>query len=102
MLTKWFKKKVAQWARESWEADKQKSEIIPETAVSRDVDHNTIPKIRVGLIGAMNGRILEVATATQVHGHNHYDWKTEMYIVPEDQSLGAAMATVMLMKGLEK
>jgi len=73
-----------------------------QALVTRDVDHNTMPKLRVGVIEAMNGRILEVATATQMHGHNHYEWKTEMYVVPEDQKLSEAIAVVMLMKGLEK
>lgn len=67
----------------------------------RDVDHNTMPKIRIGVIEAMNGRILEVSTAIP-NNHNHYDWKTEMYVVPEEQKLSEAIALVMLMKGLEK
>jgi hypothetical protein len=101
MLIKWLKKKVAQWARESWENEKQKNEVEIQVAVPRDVDHNTMPKMRIGVIEALNGRILEVSTAIP-NNHNHYDWKTEMYVVPEDQKLSAAVSTVMLMKGLEK
>lgn len=68
-----------------------------------DVAHDTTPRIRIGVIQAMNGRILEVATATPIPGpHSHYDWKTEMYVVPEEQKLSEAIALVMLMKGLEK
>jgi hypothetical protein len=48
----------------------------------------------------MNGRILEIAIATQTH--SHYDWKIEMYLVPEGQKLSEAIATVMLMKGLDQ
>jgi oxalate decarboxylase/phosphoglucose isomerase-like protein (cupin superfamily) len=70
---------------------------MPSTA-----EHNTTPKVRIGVIDAMNGRILEVATATPIPGHNHYDWKMEMYVVPEGQMLSEAIAVVMLMKGLEK
>ena len=72
--------------------------------IGRDnVDHNTTPKIRVGVIEAINGRILEVMVAIPHGGsHQHYDWKTEMYVVPEDQKLSEAMAVIMLMKGLEK
>jgi hypothetical protein len=101
MLIKWLKKKVAQWARESWGNEKQKNEVELQIAVPRDVDHNTMPKMRIGVIEALNGRILEVSTAIP-NNHNHYDWKTEMYVVPEDQKLSAAVSTVMLMKGLEK
>ena len=67
-----------------------------------DVDHNTTPRVRVGVIEAMNGRILEVATATPVPGHSHFEWKMEMYVVPEDKKLSEAISTVMLMKGLER
>lgn len=70
-------------------------------AVPQDVNHSTTPRIRVGVIDAMNGRILEVSTAIP-NNHNHYDWKTEMYVVPENQKLSEAMSLVMLMKGLEK
>lgn len=71
--------------------------------VSRDADHNTLPKIRIGVVEAINGKILEVATAHVHPGpHQHYDWKTEMYVIPEGQKLSEAVSTVMLMKGLEK
>jgi hypothetical protein len=69
--------------------------------VTRDVDHNTAPKVRIGVIEAMNGKVLEVATAIP-NNHGHYDWKTEMYVIPEGQKLSEAISTVMLMKGLEK
>jgi hypothetical protein len=101
MLIKWFKKKVAQWARESWENEKQRNEAVLAVEVPQDVSHNTMPKMRIGVIEAMNGRILEVSTAVP-NNHLHYDWKTEMYVVPDDQKLSAAVSTVMLMKGLEK
>jgi len=78
-------------------------EIVYETSVlSKSTDHNTTPRVRIGVIEAMNGRILEVGTATQMPGHSHYEWKMEMYVVPEDQKLSEAISTVMLMKGLEK
>lgn len=74
-----------------------------EVLIARDVDHNTIPKIRVGVIEAINGKILEIATAhTHPGPHQHYEWKTEMYVMPEGQKLSEAISTVMLMKGLEK
>ncbi len=93
-MIKWFKKKFAQWSREAWEA-------TPKEVVTSNRDsHSATPKVRVGVIDAMNGRILEVLTATQTHGH--YDWKTDMYLVPEGQKLSEAITTVLLMKGLDK
>lgn len=102
MLIKWFKKKFAEWSKEAWEnARVEKDSMLAQVVASRDVDHNTMPKMRIGVIEAMNGRILEVSTAIP-NNHNHYDWKTEMYVVPEEQKLSEAIALVMLMKGLEK
>jgi hypothetical protein len=69
----------------------------------KGTDHSTTPQMRIGFIDAMNGRILEVSTQIPHPGvSNHYDWKTEMYVIPEGQKLSEAISTVMLMKGLEK
>jgi hypothetical protein len=92
---------VEQKRRKRTPAEVEKEVLMSGATIARDVDHNTVPKIRVGVIGAMNGRILEVATSTP-NNHNHYDWKMEMYVVPEGQMLSEAIAVVMLMKGLEK
>ncbi len=70
--------------------------------VLKTVDHSTTPQMRVGFIDALNGRILEVSTQMPHPNGSHYDWKTEMYVVPEGQKLSEAIAVVMLMKGLEK
>lgn len=103
MLVKWFKKKFAEWSKEAWDNARQKKEgvTLSSAIISRDVDHNTVPKIRISVIEAMNGKILEVST-TMPNNHGHFDWKTEMYVIPEGQRLSEAISTVMLMKGLEK
>jgi hypothetical protein len=93
-----------------WVENKRKVGARPEeisyetqTAVLKSTDHSTTPQMRIGFIDALNGRILEVSTQIPHPGmSNHYDWKTEMYVVPEDQKLSEAIAVVMLMKGLEK
>lgn len=85
-------------------AEVEKSDgVALSMAVPQDVSHSTTPQMRIGFIDAMNGRILEVATQVPHPGMaNHYDWKTEMYVVPEDQKLSEAISTVMLMKGLDR
>lgn len=59
---------------------------------------DSIPTCRIGVIKAMNGRILEVST----YKHNPHgpDWTTEMFIVPEDQTLTQALTTLLTLKGL--
>ena len=60
----------------------------------------TQAKIRLGIIKAMNGNLIEVAT----HKHNPHgpDWKHEVYIVREGDDLGDAIKTVLAIKALEK
>lgn len=62
------------------------------------VRSDSTPTCRIGVIKAMNGRILEVST----YKHNPHgpDWTTEMFIVPEDQTLTQALTTLLTLKGL--
>jgi hypothetical protein len=71
-----------------------------ENLVSRgsDVRSDSIPTFRIGVMKAMNGRILEVSTYKP---NNHGpDWTNEMFIVPEDQTLTQALTTLLILKGL--
>ncbi len=63
--------------------------------------HNTEVKVRVSLVHAANGRILEVSVQNKKNNFGS-DWDTEMYIVEEGQTLSAAIGLIMTMKGLEK
>lgn len=65
---------------------------------SESVRHDSMPTFRVGVMKAMNGRVLEVSTyKPNPHGP---DWTTEMFIVPEDQTLTQALTTLLILKGL--
>lgn len=89
--------------KRSVEAEQTQPHPTPLEAALDSVEHHTAPKMRVGVIEAINGRILEVSTAIPHPMHRgHYDWKTEMYVVPQEQKLSEAIAVLMLMKGLEK
>ena len=73
-----------------------------EEVLSMSSDRNVQPEIQVKLIHAVNGRILEVSTKKpHQHAIGHYDWESEMHIVEEGQLLSQAIASVLLMKGLE-
>jgi hypothetical protein len=62
------------------------------------VRSDSIPSFRIGVMKAMNGRILEVSTyKPNSHGP---DWTNEMFIVPEDQTLTQALTTLLILKGL--
>jgi len=69
----------------------------PLSAVSQRTT-DSIPTCRIGVMKAMNGRILEVSTYKP---NNHGpDWANELFIVPEDQSLTQALTTLLILKGL--
>ena len=81
---------VVQWAMDS--------KIDRPLLASEAVRSDSIPSIRIGVMKAMNGRILEVSTyKPNPHGP---DWTSEMFIVPEDQTLTQALTTLLILKGL--
>ena len=56
------------------------------------------PKVRIGTMDVMNGKLLEVASYQQnSHGP---DWKTEYYILEEGRPLAEQIAVVMTMRGM--
>lgn len=59
------------------------------------------PQVRIGMMSALNGRLLEVATS-KVNKHGERDFVVEHYIIDETKPLSEEIAVVMLMKGLEK
>ncbi len=60
--------------------------------------HASQASFRLGVIAASNGRILEMSTYKRnPHGP---DWTTELFIVPEDQTLAQCISTILTVKGL--
>ena len=62
-------------------------------------DQDTQAKFRLGVVHAMNGRLLEVST----YKHNPHgpDWKTELFIVPDDQTLSQSITTILTLKSID-
>jgi hypothetical protein len=53
---------------------------------------------RLGVIAAANGRILEMSTFKR---NNHGpDWTSELFIVPDDQTLAECISTILTVKGI--
>lgn len=66
---------------------------VPDEAVAKPS-----PKVRIGTLDVMNGKLLEVASYKQSnHGP---DWKTEYYILEEGRPLAEQIAVVMTMRGM--
>ncbi len=65
-----------------------------------DDSSSATPKLRIGIVEGMNGRILEVSThKPNPHGS---DWTYEFFVVQEQQKISDAVAMVLLLKGLDK
>lgn len=96
----WLKILVYKLAKEGRDLSKEevRAETLPITAGS---DHSCVsPKLRLGFVDALNGRIIEIATAVPSQHHTgHHDWKVELFIIPEGQSVSEAVAMLMLLKG---
>ena len=56
---------------------------------------NAESRVRVELIQALNGRVLEINTRKNLND----DWDCELYIVQDNEALADAIATVLVMKG---
>jgi hypothetical protein len=74
-----------------------------QAAVSIDSESTSTAadsKLRLGFIKAMNGTIVEVST----HKHNPHgpDWKHELYIVRDGESLNDAIKVILATKALEQ
>lgn len=66
--------------------------------LEQDSTPSSQPKFRLGVIAAANGRILEMSThKPNPHGP---DWTSELFIVPEDQTLAECITTILTIKGL--
>lgn len=99
-MRKWIKR----WLfREELERQEREVHAVIGTRSGIYVEHETQavqPHVRMGRLNVMNGQLLEVSTYKR--NPNGPDWTTDYYIVDPEQKLSDQIATVMVMKGLEK
>lgn len=88
---------IRKWIRGWLNADLHVKTLNP--VVSEGHDRNSQPTVRVAVLQAMNGRVLEVG----VYKPNPRgpDWTFDMFIVPENATLASAITTVLAMKAVE-
>ena len=102
MIKSWLKSIFLEAIKEEREERNGISSITRRSLLGMDEDHveKAKPVVRIGLMEAINGRLLEVSTyKLNPHGA---DWKTEYYVMDESVPLAEQLTTVMLMKGLQK
>ena len=70
----------------------------PVLVTEQDIQERNQASFRLGVIAASNGRILEMSTYKRnPHGP---DWTSELFIVPENQTLAECISTILILKGL--
>ena len=86
-------RKLILWATRNDMSDR------PIQATADVLRSDMAPTCRIAVLKALNGKILEVST----YKHNPHgpDWTSEMFIVPEDQTLTQALTTLLVMKGVQ-
>lgn len=58
----------------------------------------TEPTFRLGVINAMNGKAIEISTYKR--NPNGPDWTSQLFLVPEHQTLAEAITMVLLLKNI--
>jgi len=94
-----MKKWLIQWLMRKELREREKYGVsINSVDAPDEVGYKPQPKIRIGTMDVMNGKLLEVATyKANPHGP---DWKNEYYILEEGVPLHEQIAVVMTMKGM--
>jgi len=82
------------WALRDEESDR------PRLGLVTSSDHDIRANFRIGVVPAANGRLLEISTYK--HNPSGSDWKDELFIVPDDQTLAQSITTILTLKGLDK
>lgn len=76
----------------------ERSKVTPRGLAVETPQDRPQASFRLGVIAAANGRILEMST----YKHNPHgpDWTSELFIVPDDQTLAECISTILTVKGL--
>ena len=89
----WMKRKLRQWVFEN-EANKLgRSEVSTDESVQSG-------DFRIAVKRAINGKVLEISTYNP--NPRGCSWTTDLFVVPQDESLKDALTMLLLLKGLEK
>ena len=55
----------------------------------------------ISISNAINGKVLTLRTYQPSKNHNRSDWVTELYLVPEGESLTEALTMLLMMRGIK-
>ena len=102
MIKSWLTSILLEAIKQERKERQNQGDSLTNRLLARDEDHieKAKPFVRIGLMDAINGKLLEVSSyKPNPHGP---DWKTEYYVMDESTPISEQISTVMLMKGLQK
>jgi len=71
-----------------------------------DVEASPSDQTSISIMTAINGKVLTLRTyqpnRTSNSRHVQSDWTTELYLVPEGESLTEALTMLLMMRGIDK
>jgi hypothetical protein len=72
----------------------------PAIAISQTigVGCSSEPTFRLGVVNAMNGKAIEISTYKR--NPNGPDWTSQLFLVPEHQTLAEAITMVLVLKNI--
>lgn len=86
---------IKQWIRD-WLLNDQ-----PKLARAMEVDSAPQDQTGISISNAINGKVLTLRTYQPSKNHNRSDWVTELYLVPEGESLTEALTMLLMMRGVK-
>jgi hypothetical protein len=88
---------IKRWIRD-WLMNDQ-----PKLARATAMEVESAPQDQTGISisNAINGKVLTLRTYQPSKNHSRSDWVTELYIVPEGESLTEALTMLLMMRGVK-
>ncbi len=86
---------IKRWIRD-WLMNDQ-----PKLARAMEVDSAPQDQTGISISNAINGKVLTLRTYQPSKNHSRSDWVTELYIVPEGESLTEALTMLLMMRGVK-
>jgi hypothetical protein len=93
-MVRWLWDKMLKWGWDFNRGLRGQEVLVSESVESR-------ASVRIGIIQAMNGKVLEIGKRNNSN-HIGPDWNHTLFLVPEDMTLTDAVTTVLIAEGLNK
>ena len=93
-MIRWLWNKMMKWGWDFNRNMRGQDVLVSESVESRS-------SVRIGIIQAMNGKVLEISKRNTTN-HIGPEWNNTLFLVPEDMTLTDAVTTLLIAEGLNK